>query len=322
MDDFIFEEQLKYIPNLVIREYLAEVISCYNMGFYRSVIVSLHNVVLCDLIYKLRTLSEVYEDQKAQDILTELGDSQSNIEEKYSDWEKKLIDGVRQTKLIDEQEADLIKRLREDRHHCAHPALKDMTLFIPNKDQTRAHIRNMFETIFLKETILAKEIIKPILEDIKRHFNEVGSNNLERFTQHLITRYYAKLNRKAERELFKTLWKFAFQKYGEEYDENRLGCYYALVALVKRDEYRFLGYLKEAPLEYSNIKINDKDAFIETGFNEYKKLQQVDLTLVLSPQALLIYFLSEFGSFYSEMKEHVDTVIKHEADYTFTIYEE
>ncbi|MDQ0171757.1 hypothetical protein [Paenibacillus tundrae] len=321
MTDFIFEEELKNVPNSVVREYLAEVIACYNMGFYRSAIVSLHNVVLCDFIYKLRTLSEVYEDQKANDILSELGDSQSNIDEKYSEWEKKLIGGVRQTKLIDEQEIDLIKRLREDRHHCAHPALKDTNLYIPNKDQTRAHIRNMFETVFLKETILAKEIIKPILEDIKRYFKEIGNNNIERFTQHLVTRYYNKLNRKSEKELFKTLWKFVFQKYGEDYNENRLGCYYALVALIKRDEHKFLGYLKEGVLEYCNIKINEEDAFINTGiYIEYKRLQQVDLTLVTSPQALLIYFLSEFGLFYGEMKEHVDTVIQHEADKNINLY--
>lgn len=321
MSDFIFEEEVRNIPNLVIRDYLSEVISCYNMGFFRSAIVSLHNVVMYDLIYKLRTLSEFYQDQKAKDLLSELGDKSTNVDENYSEWEKKLFVGVKQTKLLDEQEAGLVWRLREDRHHCAHPALKDMTLFIPNKDQTRAHIRNMFEVVFLKDTILAKDIITPILEDIRTYFSELGGySNAQRFSQYLTNQYYSKLNQKAEKELFRTLWSFVFKKQGEPFNDNRHGCYQALVTLVERDRSKFLGYLREEPTFFNNISVNEGEAFVDTSKSKaYLKVQNVPFMLLISPQAFLLFFLSEYPNFYPDLRNLV-TVLEHEADKNINLF--
>ena len=40
------------------REYLQEVIACYDIGSYRSAIVLLNSVCLCDIFYKLQELRD------------------------------------------------------------------------------------------------------------------------------------------------------------------------------------------------------------------------------------------------------------------------
>lgn len=313
MKDFIFEQELQNLNNNIIRDYLAEVIASYNMGHYRSAVVSLYNVVIYDLMFKLKTLKEVYEDQNASNILEELGNNNTN--QSYIQWEKRLFDHiVDHTNLLDEHELRLVERLKEDRNHCAHPAMKDFTIFIPNKDQTRAHLRNMFEIIFLRDPLLAKEIINPILEDIKGYNNTFGTSiNPDRFGKYLTSKYYKKLNQKVEKKLFDTLWTFTFIKQGEEFDQNRLACYYALCSLVEMNTMRFLNYVKNDIQFYSKVKINDKDAY-HTNKDEYAKLRAIDIRTIVSSQAFLIYFCSEFKEFYDAMKEYLQEALTHEAE--------
>lgn len=313
MNDFIFEMELENIKNNTTKEYLKEVITSFNLGNYRSAIVSLYNVVLCDLVFKLKTLSEVYEDLKANEILEKLGIN--NTDQKYAIWENTLVENiVSKTNLLDKQEEQLIKRLKEDRDHCAHLALKDFTLYSPNKDQTRAHIRNMFELVFLREPLLHKDIIVSILKDIETYYTTVGSLHPERFGHYLSTKYYTKLNEKVELNLFKTLWNFVFVKTGGEYDENRIACYYGLYYLVAIHPQKFLNYVKNDPSSYyGNIKMNDKESNygIKSGT---EKLSAIDINSISFPQAFLIYFLSEYKDFFAELKGHITEIMQHEAE--------
>ena len=40
------------------REYFSEVLSCYTAGNYRSAVVMLWSVVVCDLLFKIQTFNE------------------------------------------------------------------------------------------------------------------------------------------------------------------------------------------------------------------------------------------------------------------------
>ena len=51
------------------KEYFKEVVSSYTIGNYRSAIVMLYTVCLCDLIYKLQELRDVYDDRIAKNII-------------------------------------------------------------------------------------------------------------------------------------------------------------------------------------------------------------------------------------------------------------
>jgi hypothetical protein len=54
------------------REYFKEVLSSYQNGNYRSSVVMLWSVAVCDLIYKLEYLIEVYRDATATEIINEM----------------------------------------------------------------------------------------------------------------------------------------------------------------------------------------------------------------------------------------------------------
>lgn len=55
------EDAAERIVDPRTRSYFQEVLQTYVNGNYRSAIVMLWTVVICDLVYKLRTLAEVSE---------------------------------------------------------------------------------------------------------------------------------------------------------------------------------------------------------------------------------------------------------------------
>ena len=75
------------------REYLQEVIACYDIGSYRSAIVLLNSVCLCDIFYKLQELRDIYSDKVAADCLIKIED-QIAKDETSSGWEKSLVESV------------------------------------------------------------------------------------------------------------------------------------------------------------------------------------------------------------------------------------
>lgn len=44
--------------------YLEEIVRAYDVGNYRSAMVMLYSTIVCDLLMKLRELSDVYADKK------------------------------------------------------------------------------------------------------------------------------------------------------------------------------------------------------------------------------------------------------------------
>ena len=71
-DEYSIEQRAKLIPNKNTKGYFAEVVSCYNSGNYRSAVVMLWSVAVCDLLFKLKELDEIYDDIKAKKILAEI----------------------------------------------------------------------------------------------------------------------------------------------------------------------------------------------------------------------------------------------------------
>ena len=51
------------------KEYFQEVMSSYSIGNYRSATVMLYSVAICDLLFKLQELKDMYNDTVANEIL-------------------------------------------------------------------------------------------------------------------------------------------------------------------------------------------------------------------------------------------------------------
>ena len=54
------------------REYFQEVLSSYSNGNYRSAVVMLYSVAICDILFKLRELKDMFNDTVADEILKEV----------------------------------------------------------------------------------------------------------------------------------------------------------------------------------------------------------------------------------------------------------
>src|SRR5947209_7505394 len=101
MSSYSLELEAERIQDSRTRKYFDEVLSSYNSQNYRSAIVMLWSVVVCDLLFKLDQLKNAYNDLAARKILEELEKKQS-ANPKSPDWELELVTKVtKNTALLD-----------------------------------------------------------------------------------------------------------------------------------------------------------------------------------------------------------------------------
>ena len=69
MEEFSLERITENIHYGKTKGYFQEVLSSYNNGNYRSSVVMLWSVAICDIVYKLQHLIDLYDDAAAKAIL-------------------------------------------------------------------------------------------------------------------------------------------------------------------------------------------------------------------------------------------------------------
>ncbi|WP_199308538.1 hypothetical protein [Aphanizomenon flos-aquae] len=138
MTEFSLESFSEKIHDGKTKDYFQEVLSSYHNGNYRSAVVMLWSVAVCDIVCKLQYLFDLYQDPVAKSILDELTELQNN-DPKSALWEVKLIDETyERTKLLDASEYENLRYLQKQRHLSAHPTLNvDRELHRPNKETVR-----------------------------------------------------------------------------------------------------------------------------------------------------------------------------------------
>ena len=139
MQEFSLERISEQIHYGKTKAYFQEVLSSYNNGNYRSSVVMLWSVAICDIVYKLQSLIDLYDDSAAKEILREVTAIQ-NEDYKSSAWEIKLLDDVHEkTFLLDSSEYENLRYLQKQRHLSAHPVLNsERELHSPNKETVRS----------------------------------------------------------------------------------------------------------------------------------------------------------------------------------------
>lgn len=257
MDTFSIELSAERIYEERSREYFREILSSYMNGNYRSAVVMLWTVIVCDLIYKLQSLQSVYNDKTAKDIL-EIVQQKQEENLKNPEWEKVLLDEVhKRTELIDNAEYEQLEYLQKQRHLSAHPVLKsDELLYVPNQETTRALIRNALEAVLLKPPILSRKIVRELVQDIanKKHLFLGDDDALKRY---LVDRYLKNLRPTVANLLFRDMWKFVFHLSNSNADENRQINYQALRIIYFRRPNELKEYINREPDHFSNIGENE-----------------------------------------------------------------
>src|SRR4051812_34230582 len=105
------------------RSYFDEVARSYANECFRSALVMLWTVVVCDLVYKLQSLRDLYADAAAGKLLEDV--EQKRLANPNSpDWEIYLLEEIsKRTKMLETSEFVQLQNLQKLRHLSAHPVL-------------------------------------------------------------------------------------------------------------------------------------------------------------------------------------------------------
>ena len=286
LDEYSMEQRATQIFDSRSKEYFSEVLSCYAAGSYRSSVVMLWSVAVCDVLFKLQNLFDPYGDAKAKGILDEIGKLQQE-NERSPIWETRLIELVaEQTQLLDIAERENLLHLQRQRHLSAHPVVTaNFQLHRPNRETARALIRNTLDGLLTKAPILSKQIVFELVEDLEQTAGILIDD--KKLKAYLESKYFARFNPEVEKAVFKSLWKFVFKLTDEKCEKNRSINYSALRVLFGRNSAQFRAQV-EAERDYFS-------AIATSG----------------APVACLVQFLSTESKIYEMLAEHAKTAIQH-----------
>ncbi|MAU13513.1 MAG: hypothetical protein CL607_27090 [Anaerolineaceae bacterium] len=282
MTDYSLELSAERIYNSKTKKYFQEVLTSYVNENYRSALVMLWTVVVCDLIYKLQELQALYSDEIAKGILEEIEEEQKNNPHSPA-WENKLLDFVKQrTVLLEEAEYRELVHLQQQRHLSAHPILTQVEiLHRPSSDITRALIRSSLEAVLVKSPQLAKKIIPTFVQDVaSKKELLIDDDTLKRYIE---KRYLVNLKAEIENELFAAMWKFVFVLSNEDTDTNRDINSRVLSILYQRRPSEVRSYIITNKSNFNSIHedfLDDLLTFLVEHPNLYKSLPEVTRTLV------------------------------------------
>ena len=289
-DEYSIERRAEQIFDPRTKEYFSEVLSGYMAGNYRSAVVMLWSVAICDLLFKLQNLVELHEDTKAKGILDEIKEMRRK-NNRSSEWETRLVElAGDKTKLLDVVERKNLLHLQQQRHLAAHPIVDVDTsdeLHRPNRDTVRALIRNTLDGLLTKAPILSTKIVDRLVDDIA-HVSEILPGN-EKLKAYLESKYYSRFNPAVEKAVFRALWKFVFRLTDDPCDKNRAINYRALRLLYERNPAQF-----KAQIE------GDKDYFSSIAKD-------------IDPVSYLIRFLSGESQIFDLLEDHAKAIVQHAA---------
>ncbi|VVM25641.1 hypothetical protein BSPWISOXPB_7677 [uncultured Gammaproteobacteria bacterium] len=286
MKEFSLENIAENIHFGKTKMYFTEVLSSYHNCNYRSSVVMLWSVSVCDIIYKLQYLVDLYADSAAKEILDEITSLQDS-DKKSPAWEIKLLEDIfNKTNLINSPEYENLRYLQQQRHLSAHPVLNhNSELHSPNKETVRALLRNTLEGLLVKPPFYTKKILHELLDDISE--NSAALNTRRKVKQYVESRYLNRLTPQVELSIFRSLWKLVFKLSTFECEKNRLINLQTLEVINKRN----IALVPETIA-------GEKDYFSNIASGG-------------TPLSFLVYYLSQNSEFYNLLSEDCHLKIKH-----------
>jgi len=215
MKDFSLELAADNIFNSKTKSYFQEVLSSYNSNNFRSAIVMLWSVVISDLVYKIQYIEAIFEDETSQNILDEISQIQKDNPNSPV-WEEELVQMVNdRTSLLEKNDYQHLKNVQKLRHLCAHPAFdSNYELYTPDRDTTRACLRNMLEGVLVKSPLITKNIFIDFLQDMSDNKDMLTNNDT--LHRYLDSKYFKHLSSDLMNNFFRSLWKLVFRTENKE----------------------------------------------------------------------------------------------------------
>ncbi len=154
------------------KKYIAEAVSSYRAGAFRSAIVATWIAVCFDVIEKLRELALAGDKQaeaqvKDIDLTRRTGDLARALK-----FERELLQISKDIfELISPLEAIDIERLQEDRNRCAHPSLSsDDLAYAPSAELARLHIHSAVTHLLQHPPVQGKYALDRLTSEIDSEY--------------------------------------------------------------------------------------------------------------------------------------------------------
>lgn len=230
--NFSIERMLEDIYNPSSKRFFTEVYQTFVNGNYRSSVVMLYSVLICDLVYKLRDLSTIYGDSKASKILQEIEEKQLS-NPTSPDWEAHLIQCLGdRTYFLEPSDMVLIESLKKYRNLSAHPILTSSDLlFSPSRETVMGLIAGVLEGVLTKPPILSNKAFDHFVVDLEtikdQIVEEVGLG------KYLKSKYFLGLKEADFAKMFKSLWRLTFISDAERALKNRDVNFRAIKAMIR-----------------------------------------------------------------------------------------
>lgn len=276
------------------REYFKEVMSSYTNENYRSAIVMLYSVCICDLLFKLQELKDMYNDATAKSIINSIEREQNESNSKSS-WEKTLVETIRdKTKLLDLEAYANLCHLYDYRNLSAHPALNgELNLISPKKELVAGFIRTSLETILIKPAIFIKDITQVMSDDLNEKRGYI-LHDKDVFKTYIKSKYLDRMPDSMYQKVFGKFWRFTFKLTNDDCNNNRIVNYHLLSTMYK-------------------LRKDVIDSEIRDNSDKY------DISIEDSIKQPIIYFLSNNPFIYSLLsgatKSHINSIIKSDIIY-------
>ena len=203
------------------REYFQEVLACYDIGSYRSAIVLLNSVCLCDIFYKLQELRDIYSDNIAGDCLKKI-EAQIAKDKTSPGWEKTLVESVfNNMSLLDSAGYTLMQHLHDYRNLTAHPVMDvSSSLYQPSRELVESCLVEAYNSILTKPSFFVKSIVDFMSADIdskKGYFLQ----DIQGFKDYVTQKYLIHMSDEMVLRVFRAFWKFEFMLDDDKCRENR-----------------------------------------------------------------------------------------------------
>lgn len=273
---YLPESEDIYFPKT--KEYFNEVMSNYAIGNYRSAIVMLYSVAICDMLFKLQELRDMYDDTIAQQILEEVEKCRNTADNKSkARWEKELVDNIySKTELLDLESYTNLNHLYDHRNFSAHPALNaNYELISPSKETTIAHIRNTLDSILVKPPVFIKNIVEMLSEDLSDK-QELYAGKNDQLKKYLDNKYFDRMPLLMKKKTFKALWKFCFGLPEDEKCKNNQRINRKVLEMLLEDNYLDLSeYIKTETAFSSTSSDHNCTMHLAVLMSKYPRLYSV-----------------------------------------------
>lgn len=332
--DYIIEDKHEEIQNSKTRELFNEVKNTYNTGCYRSSVVILWSVVICDIIYKLNDLKDIYGDTAAEKLLEEINEKRQQ-NEKDSSWELELVKETKErTKLLDLKTFNSLNYLRQNRHISAHPSLDDDDkLHAPTKETVRALIRDVLTGLLTKPALYGNKAFVSLITNLKKSKGQL--NTLQEVDTFFESRYMSGLTEQTAYYFFKQLWKFIFKDSSLEAKNNRNINYLCLKVVFNKSCEHIKNQLKYESEYFSSIHIDDYESteFILDFFHSFPSSYNLfddAFKLILTKKSeqninfkLLFWFSSDDKyEYFRSILENLESILNNQTENYPDIFED